>query len=136
MNELAPRAACCGGRALTIGDYIELGMRRARRTTLPPDGAESRDENGHVARFSVQVADGIVTNIGFRASACATLVAYCEVAAQRASGQPVRSAVLGLRPADLVRALPAVPPTKRDRARLAARALLEALLEIAKDRPV
>lgn len=134
MNGLAARAGCCGdGRTPTLSDYVDSGLRRSRLTEPAGLGAACRDETGHVVRFAVDVADGIVTRVGFRASTCVTLVAYCEVAAQRVSGQRVADALRRLQPGDLAQALPSVPPVKRDRARLAARALVFTLLEHAKD---
>jgi hypothetical protein len=116
-----------------MSDYIDRGMRRARATTPPVCAAECRDEEGRFARFGVQTDGGVITAIGFRASPCATLVAYCELAAERASGRPLAAAIRSLLPPDLALALPAVPVAKHDRARLAARALTIAILEAAKD---
>jgi NifU-like protein involved in Fe-S cluster formation len=96
-------------------------------------GAEARDGEGRFARFGVQVAGGVVTAIGFRASPCVTLIAYCELAAERVAGQPLAAAVRTLQPGDLARTLPAVPPSRRGSAQLASRALLSALMETAKD---
>jgi NifU-like protein involved in Fe-S cluster formation len=133
MIEPEPRAGCCGNRRTpTLSDYIDDGLRRSRLTASDALGAACRDDAGHVARFGVHIADGVVTSVGFRASTCVTLVAYCEVAAQRVSGRRVAEALRTLQPADIARALPSVPPAKRDRAQLA-RALLIALLEQAKE---
>jgi NifU-like protein involved in Fe-S cluster formation len=134
MNGPWPNAGCCGnGRLPTLSDYIDGGLRRSRLTESTGLGAACRDEAGHVVRFGVHIADGVVTKVGFRASTCVTLVAYCELAAQRVSGQRVAEALRTLQPADIARALPSVPPVKRDRAQLAARALVIALLEKARD---
>lgn len=134
MNGRLPIPGCCGaGRAPTISDYIDRGLRRARRTALPVVGAECQDEEGRTARFSVQIANGIVTDVGFRATPCVTLVAYCEIAAERASGQPMTGAIRGLLPADLARALPSVPPARQVCAHLASRAAVAALLLASRD---
>jgi NifU-like protein involved in Fe-S cluster formation len=134
MSGLEPRTGCCGNRGTpTLSDYIDDGLRRSRLTASTGLGAACRDEAGHVVRFGVDIANGVVTSVGFRASTCVTLVAYCEVAAQRVSGQRVAEALRTLQPADIARALPSVPAVKRDRARLAARALVIALLEKARD---
>jgi len=94
---------------------------------------ECRDDEGRFARFGVQLTDGVVTGVGFRASPCVTLIAYCEAAAERVSGRPLVEALRVLRPADLALTLPAVPAAKRDRAWLAARALVTALVHTAKE---
>jgi len=134
MTGLASESGCCGrGRTLTMSDYIDRGQRRARAASPPVQAPECRDDEGRFARFGVQLTDGIVTAVGFRASPCATLIAYCEAAAERVSGRSLAAALRALAPADLACALPAVPPAKHDRARLAARALLVALVDRARD---
>jgi NifU-like protein involved in Fe-S cluster formation len=115
-----------------MSDYIDRGMRRARHPA-PALRPALRDGDGLFARFGVQVTGGVVVAVGFRASACATLIAYCEVAAERVTGQPLAAAVRALQPGDLARTLPTVPPIKRGRAQLAAHALLSALLDTAKN---
>jgi NifU-like protein involved in Fe-S cluster formation len=112
-----------------VSDYIDRGMRRARATRQEALAAECVDEAGRFVRFTVEVRGGVVTAVGFRASWCTTLIAYCEVAAERVSGLPVAAAIRSLHPVDLAQALPSVPPSKRDRAQLAARALVTALLD-------
>ncbi len=134
MTAVAPTPACCGaGRTPTISDYIERGLRRARAQVPPVQTPECRDDEGRFARFGVQLTDGVVTGVGFRASPCVTLIAYCEAAAERVSGRPLVEALRVLRPADLALTLPAVPAAKRDRAWLAARALVTALVHTAKE---
>lgn len=49
------------------------------------------------------------------------------------SGLPVAAAIRSLHPVDLAQALPSVPPVKRDRAQLAARALVTALIHPAQE---
>jgi NifU-like protein involved in Fe-S cluster formation len=134
MNGWLPHSGCCSAsRAPSISDYIDRGLRRARHTALPVVGAECQDEDGRTARFSVLVTNGIITDVGFRTTPCVTLVAYCEVAAERAGGKSVTGAFRGVLPADLARALPSVPPAKRGCARLASRALVAALLLASRD---
>lgn len=130
MTAATRESACCAsGRPRTMSDYIDRGLRRVRADVPHVHGPECRDDEGRVARFGVQLTAGVVTAVGFRASPCATLIAYCEAAAERVSGLPVAGALRALRPADLALDLPGVPPVKRDRARLAARALAIALAD-------
>ena len=132
MTGVQTAPGCCGGgRPRTMSDYIERGQRRARADTPPVQAPECRDEEGRFARFGVQLTDGIVTGVGFRASPCVTLIAYCEAAAERVSGLPLPTALRALRPADLALDLPSVPPARREHAVLAARALVVALADVA-----
>ena len=121
-------AACCGGvRQTTMSDYIDRGLQRRRRASLPIGGAARCDDAGHFARFSLRLDRGIVKEVAFEASLCVTLIAYCEVAAERATGLAVREAAQRVGPQALAAALPLVPATKRARAFLAAQALVMAL---------
>jgi NifU-like protein involved in Fe-S cluster formation len=117
-------AGCCRGaaRPSTMSDYIDRGLRRRRAPALPIAGAACRDAEGRVARFSVRLVDGRVAEVAFEATACVTLVAYCEVAAEWVTGLRVDAAVGRVRVDALAAALPLVPPGRRDRARLAAAA--------------
>ena len=129
VDALDCREPCCAGAATrSMSDYIDRGLRRQRRPPLPIVGARCRDEAARFARFSLRVEDGVITEVAFDATVCATLVAYCEVAAERVTGLTVAAAVRRIRPHDLTRELPVVPPLKRDRALLAARALVAALV--------
>ncbi len=87
----------------------------------------------HTRGFSMRVDDGGITSVRFHTSACVTLVAYCEVAAQRVTGRTLADAARCLTPPDLALALPLVPAVKRDRARLAAQALVATIVDVAKD---
>jgi NifU-like protein involved in Fe-S cluster formation len=113
-----------------MSDYIDRGQRRARAAAPPVNAPECRDDEGRFARFGVQLTDGFVAAVGFRASPCVTLIAYCEAAAERVAGRSLAAAIRALQPADLALALPSVPPVKRDCARLAARALTTALVHV------
>lgn len=132
MNAMEQAGTCCSRRAPSVSDYIDRGMRRARSTRPQELSAECLDEGGRFARFGVEVGGGVVTAVRFRASACTTLIAYCEVAAERVCGLSLTAAIRSLRAADLAQALPSVPAVKHDRAELAARALMTALLDTAR----
>lgn len=116
-----------------MSDYIERGLRRARGPNLPTVGAVCRDDEGRFARFSVRMDGGRVAEVSFRATPCATLIAYCEVAAERIAGRAPTAAAGGLRPSDIADALPQVPEHKRDRARLAALALIATIGRVSEE---
>jgi hypothetical protein len=119
-------AVCCGGagRPLTMTDYIDRGLRRRRVAPLPIVGPGCRDAEGRFARFSLRLADGVVADVAFEATTCITLVAYCELAAEWATGLRLEATIARLRDDALAAALPLVPPFRRDRAGLAALAWL------------
>jgi hypothetical protein len=116
-----------------MSDYIDRGLRRSRSPMLPLVGAVCEDDGGRVARFSLRVEGELITDVRFQASPCATLVAYCEVAAERVIGQTLPAAARRLRPGDLSVALPLVPLAKRTRALLASQALIATIIKVAQD---
>jgi hypothetical protein len=122
---------CCGRstRPPTLTDFIDRGLRRLRADRLPIVGDIRRDDGGRYARFSIRVADGLITDVAFEATTCATLVAYCEVAAESVTGLTVDAAAQRVRVRELVAALPRVPADKRHRALLVAPAVISALVE-------
>src|SRR3982074_1925704 len=73
------RAACCSVTPrLTVSELFERGFRRNRAAPLPIEGAAFADADGNTARFRVDVTDATIAGVSFRASSCATLIAYCE----------------------------------------------------------
>ena len=127
-REVVPDACggCGGGRRLTVSDCFERGRARMRRAPLPVAGRAVAAANGLSARFEIEVADGIVRALGFRATSCVTLVAYCEALAELVEGGRVAAAA-GLQAAVLAELVRGVPAAKRDRAPLAVAALRAAL---------
>jgi NifU-like protein involved in Fe-S cluster formation len=124
-----PHACCCGpARHVSVADLFERGFRRNRAAPLPLAGARCADQ-GLVASFSLDLTAGRLAAIGFHASSCVTLLAYCEYLVETLIGQSPQAAQ-AISPADIVAALPGVPALKRDRARLAVAALRAALAEI------
>ena len=104
-------------------------MRRNREAPLSIEGKDFSDAEGNAVRFSVNVADGKLQAITFRATSCATLIAYAEYIAETVPGQRVELAG-ALTPRDLIDGLPGVPPLKRVRAILAVTAFRAALANI------
>jgi NifU-like protein involved in Fe-S cluster formation len=109
-----------------VNELFERGFRRNRLPPLSIEGMACASADDFSARFSLAVRDGTITDIRFRATVCATLVAYCELAAELAAGQPL-DAVRAVSALSLVSALPGVPALKRDRAVLTAAAFRAAL---------
>jgi NifU-like protein involved in Fe-S cluster formation len=125
----ACREACCSVTPrLTVSELFERGFRRNRAAPLTIEGPPCTDAEGHAARFSLDLRDGKLTGIGFRASSCATLIAYCEYIAESAAG--ARPAIAReLTAQNLAEAVPGVPALKRERAVLAIAAFRAALVE-------
>lgn len=128
MAEAARREECYGAPARrSVSQCFDRGLVRARSPELAIRGEGRTDPaSGLAARFSIEVGDGTVRRVGFRASTCVTLVAYCEALAERATGLRLDEAAR-LGAAQLIDLLPGVPPLRRDRAALAVAAFRAAL---------
>jgi NifU-like protein involved in Fe-S cluster formation len=123
----ACRESCCSvAPRFTVAELFERGYRRIREIPLPVQGEAISDAEGNAARFSIEIADGKLVDARFRASACTTLIAYCEAIAELLPG--FAPDVAGaLTPKELVDSLPGVPALKQDRAVLAIAAFRSAL---------
>jgi hypothetical protein len=66
-----------------LSEYIDRGLRRRRTPPFSIRGEAESDASGRFVRFSLRVDHGVVVDAAFEASACATLVAYCEFAVER-----------------------------------------------------
>jgi NifU-like protein involved in Fe-S cluster formation len=123
----ACREACCNVTArLSVGELFERGFRRNRAAPLPVEGERCTDVEGNSACFSLQLADGKLAGVAFRATTCATLIAYCQLIAELVPGFGIDIAEQ-LTPRQLAESLPGVPAFKRDRAVLAVAAFRAAL---------
>jgi hypothetical protein len=123
------REACCSVTPrLTVSELFERGFRRNRTAPLLIEGAPFTDADGNTACFSVEVTGETIAAISFRASSCATLIAYCEYLAEVMPG--FRLDIGSAFPAaSLAEALPGVPALKRARAVLAVAAFRAALAQ-------
>jgi hypothetical protein len=122
------RAACCSATPRrTVSELFERGFRRRREPPLSIEGAPCSDADGNSACFSLEVTGGTIANVSFRASSCATLIAYCEYLAEVVPGLRLELA-RELTAANLIDGLTGVPALKRDRAVLAVAAFRTALL--------
>jgi NifU-like protein involved in Fe-S cluster formation len=114
---------------LSAFEYLMRGFRRNGGPLLAIVGRVAHDEDGRTAQFSVEVEDGVIKAVSFNVSTCATLIAYCECAAEGITGATLSQAVV-LIPEQVIVALKGIPPHKYDCARLATTAL-RAAVEIA-----
>jgi NifU-like protein involved in Fe-S cluster formation len=118
-----------------MSDYIDAGLRRRRRPSLPLAGQTRTDEEGRFARFTLALesdatGEEVIADVTFESSSCVTLVAYCELLCGRIEGLTVAAAIRSLLPHALADQLPLVPAAKRPRALLAAQALAAALITV------
>jgi NifU-like protein involved in Fe-S cluster formation len=122
------REACCSVTSrFTVAELFERGYRRNRLEPLPHQGDAIADAEGNSTRFSVAFADGKLADAHFQATACTTLIAYCEAITELLAGFSTEMAGQ-FSSRDLVAALPGVPALKQDRAVLAIAAFRSALL--------
>jgi NifU-like protein involved in Fe-S cluster formation len=112
---------------LSVNELFERGFRRNRQTPLAIQGEECAGADDNRARFSFAIIDGRIESASFRASCCATLIAYCEYLAEIAPGFSLTIA-RELTAQNLADAVPGVPALKRDRAVLAIAAFRSAVL--------
>ena len=129
------REACCNVTPrLTVAELFERGFRRNREAPLAIEGQPCTGVGDNTVSFSLDVTDGKIAAVGFRASCCATLIVYCEYIAQIAPGFRFEIA-RGLTAQNLIEGLPGVPALKRDRAVLAIAAFRSALMAAAATNP-
>ena len=124
------REPCCAAPRMTVSELLERGLRRRREPMPAAQAPDCADAAGNSARFALALAGDRIGAIGFRATTCATLIAYCEWLAETVPGQRVALAA-ALTPRDLIDAVPGVPPLKRERAVLAVAAFRAALADLA-----
>jgi NifU-like protein involved in Fe-S cluster formation len=123
------REPCCASPRFTVSDLFERGYRRNRETPLPVQGDAVADAEGNSARFSVVIIDGKLADTRFQATACTTLIAYCEAITQLLAGFSTEMAGQ-FSSRNLVDALSGVPALKQDRAVLAIAAFRSALAAV------
>jgi NifU-like protein involved in Fe-S cluster formation len=103
---------------LSVAELFERGFRRNRQAPLAIAGETCSGADDNTVSFSLDQTDGRIAAVGFRASCCATLIAYCEFIAEIVPGFGIEVA-RGLTAQNLIEGLPGVPALKRDRALLA-----------------
>jgi NifU-like protein involved in Fe-S cluster formation len=130
------REACCSVTPrLTVSELFERGFRRNRTAPLPIKGEAFSDAEGNTARFSIDVTGETIAAVSFRASSCATLIAYCEYLAEVTPGFRLNIAT-AFTATSLVEALPGVPAFRRARAVLAVAAFRAALAQARNHHPL
>jgi hypothetical protein len=113
------REACCSAQPrLTVSELFERGYRRNRAAPLPIEGAPCIDAEDNSARFSLDALDGKIISVGFHATTCTTLIAYCEYIAEVLPSFRLEIAK-ELTAAQLVASVSGVPSLKQNRAVLA-----------------
>ena len=121
------REACCSVLPRqSVTELFERGYRRNYAAPLSIRGTPHTDIEGNRAEFSLELSAGRLAAIGFRATTCATLIAYCELIVEAVPGFAIGIA-REFSAADLVDALAGVPEPKRVRAALAIEAFRAAL---------
>jgi NifU-like protein involved in Fe-S cluster formation len=129
------REACCSVTPrLTVSELFDRGCRRNRAAALPIEGAQCSDADENCVRFSLEATAGKIISVRFRATTCATLIAYCEYIAEIVPGFSLEIA-MGLTAAQLVASVPGVPAFKHERAVLAIAAFRAALAAAAVHHP-
>ncbi|WP_163559949.1 iron-sulfur cluster assembly scaffold protein [Halomonas sp. NO4] len=119
-------------RSLRLPECLERGLRTRRAPPLPHLGEWVETPQGLRARFSLAIRDDTLVDVRFEATACATLVAYCQALADHETGRPL-DATPSLDADALAARLEGVPPARQDRAILAVAALRAALLMTTKE---
>jgi NifU-like protein involved in Fe-S cluster formation len=107
---------------LSAFEYLMRGFRRNQGPLLATVGRVAHDGDGRTAQFSVEIEDGAIKAVSFKVSTCATLIAYCEFAAEGITGATLSQA-LALTAEQVIAPLKGIPPHKYDCARLATTAL-------------
>ena len=124
----ACREACCSVTPrLTVAELFERGFRRNREAPHAIVGAPCIGAEDNTLSFSLDVAEGRIARVGFHASCCATLIAYCEYIAEIAPGLSADLA-RAFTAQNLIACVPGVPAPKRDRAILAIAGFRAALM--------
>lgn len=117
-------SACCAAHRLDVHGCFERGLATRRAAPLAHEGPRV-EAGGLWAAFSLR-HDGDGLALRFRATACTTLVAYCQALVELLEDcEPAQATAM--EPAALAAALPGVPAPRRDRAVLAVAALRAAL---------
>ena len=123
------RQPCCALPRMTVSELVERGLQRNRAAPLAVRGDDCVDAEGNCVRFSLELAGAAIAGIEFKATSCATLIAFREMIAETMPRQRLDLA-RALSARDLVDALPGVHPLKRDRAVLAVAAFRSALFKV------
>jgi NifU-like protein involved in Fe-S cluster formation len=124
----SPRSrTCCGSsRKISIVDFIERGLQRSRWQPYSVVGDVVKDSEARAVQFSLRLEDNFIESVAFRVSFCVTLIAYCELIAEWATGTTLQRAA-NIRLEDVATAFACVPPQKRDIAQLAKAAFSSAI---------
>jgi NifU-like protein involved in Fe-S cluster formation len=136
LQPLATSITACGCERprRTVTDFVLNQCRREARQLATPAGEICRALDGAEVQFAVALDAGNVADVRYRASSCATLIAYAELLGDLVVGAPVAEA-MRLSPDRLAEALPGVPGQRQDRAALVVRAWWSALARAIEAQP-
>lgn len=124
----AVHVACCGNFSSgSLQDLLERALRRSHwRGPGTHTGSAHDPEEKLTVIMHVDVSKGRIVRIDYRATTCATLLAYCELLVNLVCGMSL-DRVRRLKDTDLVERVRGVPPHRRARAALPIAALGAAL---------
>ncbi len=123
-----PRYSCCSRSSRrSVSNYFDRGYRRRLLPMEPIVGEESSGCGKLKATFGLRVEAGLIKAASFRSTTCITLVAYCELLGEMATGMMLREAIQ-ITPEKLIDGFTEVPLAKQDRAVLALKALATAII--------
>lgn len=121
------RSSCCSHCNGSLKDLFEAALQRPRPRDFGNRAGRAADETQRLlVEIVLDIQDGVVSQAEFRATTCATLLAYCELLVRMVRGQRTLEA-LRIRAEDLVDRVRGVPPYRQSRASLAVAALRAAL---------
>lgn len=103
-----------------VYDLFHQALRHNRREPQTW-GPTLQASDGVTASFALELQDGRLSAVSYRATTCITLVALCELLAQQATGLTIAEAQ-SLDAAWLLQAIPEIPQARQPRAELAAEA--------------
>lgn len=119
-------SSCCESQSsrhpLKVHGCFDRGLRTRRLPALPVSGTPIATAYGLWACFSVRIENDTLADLRFQASACTTLIAYCQALVELSRHNTLGHAETLSGPA-LIQHLPGVPAVKHDRAILASAAL-------------
>ncbi len=121
--------ACCDHCDGSLQNLFEAALRRSHGREFGNRSGRAADQTNRLqVVIRLEVMDNVVAEADYKATTCATLLAYCELLARMLRGRPIAEA-LGIRAVDLIQRVRGVPPTRHSRAALAIAALRAALAD-------
>ena len=121
--------ACCDHCDGSLQGLFEAALRRPHSMKTASHVGQAADEGERLqVVMGLEVRNGAVAEADYKATTCATLLAYCELLTRMVKGRTVAEAAR-VRAENLIERVRGVPPYRHSRAALAVRALQAALSE-------